>query len=283
VTSRPALPAEAFEHGDVRRYRRGCRCEPCKEGLRAASRYSRYLCETGRSQLTTPERAARHITRLRNANVSDQDTAKEAGVSPEIIYRIMRGEGLIRRSTERRILAARPEASPRGAGNYTPALGTVRRLRALAADGWTARALAERCGKHKQFIIHLQNLDETSLIRAFVADYVHRLYQETAGLPPEKAGIKPHLAKGTRNKAQAKGWLGTTWWDVDDLDDPDFAPAVEDTAAVMKDDVTHLLRYGVTNEEVRARTGASIAYVREIAAELRTGKPRDRKRVTTAA
>lgn len=284
---RPAVPADAFEHGDPRRYRRGCRCRPCTKGVSAEVRQGRFLRATGRGRETTPDRAARHIERLRNAGMPDTDIMADALIRQDVLYRVIRQEGTIRRSTEIRILAVKPrDTELAGSGNHIPGLGSIRRLRALAADGWTAAELARRCGKHKQFIVYLQNQAREVTVRRWVANYVTTLYGELAHLKPEEHGVPTHIAKRTRERAAAKGWMGTAYWDDEAFDDPDFDPAdvlgetgVREKAALRREEIIHFAWHGDTPEQIlnRLNSEVSISTVRQIVAEWRTGQKRQRK------
>ncbi|MFG3476428.1 hypothetical protein ACGF3K_14350 [Streptomyces sp. NPDC047980] len=218
---RKAIPAEAFNHGDPKRYRRGCRCRPCVRGVTAEVRVGRYLRTTGRGHTTTPDKAADRIERLRAAGMSDKQIQTAARITPDGFYRITRREGTIRRATENRILAITPPEEGAGSGTRVPAVGTVRRLRALAADGWTAAELGRRAGKHKQFIVYLQNQPSDNRVRMWVADYVAKLYKELERLQPESV-IPPHIAARTRKLAAAKSWAPSAAWD--DIDDPQATP-----------------------------------------------------------
>lgn len=222
--SRKAIPAEAFDHGDPRRYNRGCRCDLCKKGVTAATRRRSYLRATGRALRTTPDRAANHIEGLRAAGMTDAQILDGAALAPDTFYRIIRRSGGLLRTTEVRILAVRPIApAGQGSGANIPAVGTVRRLRALAADGWPATELGRRVGKHKQFIVHLQNMDEGGQVRMWVADYVRRLQAELAGLKAE-ASVPTHIAERTRQRAAGKSWAPLAAWDDDTIEDPNGRP-----------------------------------------------------------
>lgn len=280
--SRTAVPAEAFDHGDPRRYRRGCRCRTCITAITKQVQRGNFLRATGRGLTTAPDRAADHLDALRAAGTSDSYTIQQSGICPDLLYRIARRHGTIHRRTESRLLAVKPAPTTKGPGNNVPALGTTRRLRALAADGWSAAELGRQAGKHKQFIVHLQGLPEQAQVRMWVADYVRELCQQLRDRAPESQGVPVVIASRTRKRAASKGWSGTDYWDDEDFDDPDFTPATTDTVT-KRIDVTHLLSCGASIEDVMARTGASIAYVRDIAAELRNGKPRDRSRNKTTA
>jgi len=287
--TRPAIPAEAFEHGDPRRYRRGCRCRLCTDGVTAEVLQGRYLRATGRGRSTTPERAARHIARLRNVGMPDMEIMADALVGQDVFYRIVRLAGTIHRSTEIRVLAVKPrDTELRGSGIHIPGLGTVRRLRALAADGWTAAELGRRSGKAKQFIVYLQNQPEGITVRRWVATYVNDLYTDLSPLKPEDNGVAAHFAQRTRDRAAAKGWMGTAWWDDESLDDPDFDPAATlaepsflDRAALRREEIIHLAWHGETPDQIVARLNGemSISTVRQIVQDWRTGQKRDRRQV----
>lgn len=262
---RTAIPAEAFDHGDPRRYRRGCHCTPCTKGATAEVRRRRYLRATGRGATTSPQRAANHITRLRNAGMPDVQILAAANLAPDLLYRIMRGASNIRRTTENRILAVRPTLDGENrSGAHTSALGTIRRLRALAADGWTAVELARRAGKHKQFIVALQNLDTSTnpRTRNWVAAYIRTLYNDIAGQTPEDNGVAAHHARATRERAATKGWAATCYWDDDDFDNPDFAPATQDPARhiVVGENALELInQQGYSRKLAAARLGISLS------------------------
>ncbi|MGW6531408.1 hypothetical protein [Streptomyces venezuelae] len=263
--SRPAIPAEAFEHGDPKRYRRGCHCRKCTDGVTAEVRRARYLRITGRGSLTTPDRAAAHIKRLRAAGMPDTDIMADAVICANVLYRIMRKSSRIRRATETRILAVTPRTTDSdGSGTHIPGLGTARRLRALAADGWTATELGRRCGRHKQFIVYLQNHKDDLTVRHWVADYVTALYAELAGRKPEEHGVAPHIAQRTRDLATAKGWVGTAYWDPEDFENPNFTPATEQTGAaaqIVAENAAWLIADGLHRDLASKRLGKSRFYV----------------------
>lgn len=259
---RPSVPAEAFEHGDPRRYRRGCRCIRCLNGINAETRRNAYLRATGRGAITTPQRAAGHIAALREAGMSDVDICAAANIVSDVLYRIAGGRSDIRRSTEARILAVSPSPTGRSAcGAHIPALGAVRRLRALAADGWPAAELARRAGRCKQFIVYLQNLDLATSPRArmWVASYIRTLYGDTAGLAPEDHGVPIGFARAGRARAAAKNWVGTSYWDDEDFDDPDFEPATEATPRYVEigENGLELLAQGYARRDAAERLGVT--------------------------
>jgi AraC-like DNA-binding protein len=207
--------------------------------------------------------------------MSDQDIQAAANIVDDVLYRILRGEGQIHRDTERRVLSVAPlKEGASGCGASVPGLGTIRRLRALAADGWTAAELAHRVGKHKQFIVYLQNSELDTQVRLWVADYTRRLCAQLAGLTPEGEGIAPHIVGRTRTLAAKKGWVGTAYWDEGDFDDPNFVPAVSDEiprtklAALRRAEIVHLASFGVSEKEIATRLGMDDTYVHDLIRDM---------------
>lgn len=219
--SKKAIPAEAFEHGDPRRYRRGCRCRACTDGISAESRKRKYLRSTGREFLRQPDRAAAHIGRLRAAGMTDASIREAAAVCPDVFYRILRQEGRIHHAVETRVLRVPvPESATERSGAYTSALATVRRLRALATQGWTAVELGRRLGKDKTYVSYLQRGSGTGQVRLWVENQVRDLYEQLQNLKPENEGVTPSFADATRKRAAANMWAGPGCWDDDTITDP---------------------------------------------------------------
>lgn len=111
-------------------------------------------------------------------------------------------------------------------GRYQPtmvnAIGTQRRLRALAAVGWTFDGLAERLNMLPSNLRSLAR-DTAPLRHPRTAAKVAALYRELAGTPG------PSLI--ARKRAAAKGWPTPIAWDnIDDpAEQPDTGPAPADT------------------------------------------------------
>lgn len=280
--TRIVAPIEALDHGDHRRYHRGCRCTACTTAASTEAAKWKYLRATGRGSIVSTTRTIAHIWALRTAGMPDQEIADTAGVGFARLHQILVAKR-IRYYTAAKILAVPiPEAASTRNGAFVSNLGTLRRLRAMTADGWPAPYIEDRIGTGDGYVAYLLRRPAGGTVRLFTASAVRRLCDELAGKSPEEHGVLPRAAAAARDKAADKDWPGTDYWDQEDYDDPDFIPATTDDVS-KRIDVTHLLSCGISNDEVMARTGASIAYVRDIAAELRNGKRRDRSRKTTAA
>lgn len=96
---------------------------------------------------------------------------------------------------------------------YLPALGTLRRLQALNAMGWSNRAIAEHCELSEGRIKQLRGQR-----RVPFADFqtIRAVYDQLAMIPG------PNLR--ARLQAQRFGWPAPLAWD--DIDDPNETPIV---------------------------------------------------------
>lgn len=284
-----AIPAESLEHGDPRRYRRGCRCTKCKAGANRSNIKNRYLRQTGRATMRPADRAADHLLRLRAAGLDDKTIRKQTGICPDVMYRILRREGVIHARTEARITSVPvPEApGPSSNRSYIPARGTVRRLRALIAAGWYGAELARRLGKVRENLAQIIDRGEDGQVAQYVADEVHALYTELHTQKPEDHGINAYYADRARKMAAARGWAPPAYWDDDDLENAAFTPVANlelkrnDTAELRREEIIHFAWHGDAPEQILARLNneVSISTVRQIVAEWRTGQKRQRKQV----
>lgn len=276
--------AEDFEHGDHRRYRRGCRCTKCKAGMNSQNIRNRYLRQTGRAIMRPTDRAANHLLILRAAGLKDREIQKQASICPDVMYRILRREGVIHARTETRILRVPVPATdgPSGSRAYIPGHGTIRRLRALVAAGWFQAELARRLGKDKENLKQIIDRGERGQVAQYVADQVRSLYAELHDQKPEDHGVNAFYADRARKTASARGWAGPDYWDEDDLDNPDFVPATDDglnmrqLGALRRAEIEHLMSFNLSNAEIAARLDMNETYVRDIAREITTGTRRDR-------
>jgi transcriptional regulator with XRE-family HTH domain len=282
---RPAIPAEAFDHGDHRRYRRGCRCEKCKAGANRANIKNRYLRQTERGLMRPADRAADHLLRLRAAGLDDKTIRSLTGICPDVMYRILRREGVIHARTEARITSV-PVPNTSGTSSnraYIPGHGTVRRLRALVAAGWYQAELARRLGKQKENLKQIIDRGETGQVAQYVADEVRALYAELHNQTPEEHGVAARFADRARTTAANRGWAPPAYWDEDDFDNPHFVPALSNNqlsknqlGVLRRAEIAHLITFNLSHADIAARLGMSENYVRDIAREITTGVRRIR-------
>jgi hypothetical protein len=270
---RPAIPAEEFDHGDPRRFRRGCRCDDCRAGERRRRRTSNYLCATGRRTNREPQAASRHVHALRRAGMNDGQILAAAGICPDVLYRLLRG-GRISASNERKILAV-PVAAPARVdrpGRYlVDGTGTRRRLRALTVAGWTSTAIGDRLGVTREFVNELTNREQGG-VHARTAGRVREMYLQIWDQRPEDHGVLPWVAQRLRRSAAARGWHPAAAWD--DIDDPQDQPQLGDTQLrreAIVEDTAELAAQGLPREAIAARIGVAWNTVQQ--AHIRCGVP----------
>jgi hypothetical protein len=104
------------------------------------------------------------------------------------------------------------------------AVGTRRRLRALAARSWSPRALERETGIPAQVIRReLEGHDDLAPnLSAIVAAAYDRLWHLR---PPAETAADQRDAKAAAAQAARKGWAPPLAWDDDLLDLPDARPA----------------------------------------------------------
>lgn len=254
-------PGPMPDHGDARRYRRGCTCTPCTTAATAESRKWKYLRDNGRSAFVPAERVIRHVWRLRYAGMTDLEIRTLAKLSPPHLYQIIRTNAPVRYSTAGRIFSiAVPETgNPSRNGAFVPALGTIRRLQTLTAEGWSARELEKRLRTGNGYVAYLLR-ESGDTIRLFTAAAVRSLYSELEGTAPEAHGVTPLAARRARARAVKQGWPLAAYWDDDDFDNPAFKPATGPTPRFIElaENGLELERIeGYTRQQAADRLGVS--------------------------
>lgn len=225
-------PGPMPDHGDARRYRRGCTCQPCTTAATAEAKKWKYIRDTGGSSWVPAERVIRYVWRLRYAGMTDTQIREQAKLTPPHLYQIIRNKVPVRYSTAARILAIPVPAttdSPNRNGTHVPGLGTLRRLQALTAEGWPAKELEKRLGTGAGYVSYLLRGEGSGTVRLFTAAAIRNLFDQLDGQRPEDHGVPAPHAKTARNRAAKNLWPGAAYWDQDDFDNPDFQPATTST------------------------------------------------------
>lgn len=113
-----------------------------------------------------------------------------------------------------RYFARRQMATSRGQTYTVPALGSLRRIRALVAIGWSMEHQAAYLGVKKQAVQNFAVKSPDTLIRIATAAKYAELYERLQGTPGPSARA--------RSVAKARGWAPPLAWD--DIDDPNEQP-----------------------------------------------------------
>jgi hypothetical protein len=223
---------------------------------------------SGRPRTADAAPARERIAGLRAAGWSYGAIAKAAGTDRTTVHSIGHGQRAARVGTIARILACDPAALhlPAAGETFVLKTGTVRRIQALQAAGWTHAHLAARSGVRTSLVLSQPGRWVTAALAAKVA----AAYDELAmtGGPSAR----------TRSRAAAKGWPPPLAWDDDTIDDPAAEPAAAGPASARRraaevaEDAEWLARTGtVDGEDAAARLGLTV-WAAE-AALRRAGRP----------
>lgn len=216
------LPA----HGTRACYLRGCRRPECSDAhYRYMSRY-RYEYDHGQRRRVDTAAATNHARALVAAGWSRRQIADAAHVSHGAARTITEGRyPTTRADIAQRILALPITAPPVGDGRFTPATGTVRRLRALMVIGHTLADIAKATGIHRgnlgQIARWAPDQVETRTARA-----VATAYRQMSTRPG--TAVRPGASTRARNIATSNNWHGPLAWD--DIDNPDEQPDTDGVA-----------------------------------------------------
>lgn len=221
--------------------------------------------------------AARIRAVMRETGISGRQFSTLAGTGNATTARILNGDfprvraGVARRIlavTEEKALAAAREAPVPGRGDLADATGTRRRLQALAAEGWSAHALAERLSYASHLSITRLRDGRRKQVAASTRQAVADLYRELDGvLPPCGTRARQGGATAVRQLAAERGWAPREAWDAGEIDDPDAEPRTiggTPTAAETAAEARFLLSYGDSEEAVAARLGITREHMREL-------------------
>lgn len=204
----------------------GCRCARCTHSRRMERQRRRNrLLAYGRAEqirgvLIAAEPVRQHVTRLQEESRAGLERiADAAGVSRSALIDLKFGPrganrklGLptqIRSDVAEAVMAVAPDDISLA---VVPALGTVRRLRALVRIGHTQTALANRMGWSVMNLSRLI-LGRQERVSAKTHDVVSAMFDELWDTP----GTGTH-SDAARRKAEQRRWLPPLAWDDPDTD-----------------------------------------------------------------
>lgn len=261
-TPKPCLHIRVkHEHGTRLGYTLDrCRCWPCTKAGSDADVRVRKDRAYGRSIYTPSDVARAHVNALRSAGWGVKTISAAAGVSGSALTKLIWGyhgrppSVRITRATEARILAVPlPTVHQLGGTQQVPAVGAMRRLRALATLGWSTQEMCRRAGMGYQgFYAVISGKYETCYVRTWLA--IEKLYDELWDkFPAETNKGERSAAVRTRNRAVSKGWVSPLGWDDDSIDDPKARPSTGDMADridAFMEDAIEMWEYGLDPERI---------------------------------
>ncbi|WP_329390102.1 hypothetical protein [Streptomyces sp. NBC_01716] len=192
-----------------------CTCPPCRKADRAYSKHRRYLAATGRSLLVDVTPAREHLKQLACSGDALTILAERIGRPRASLAAITNGSRKrITRALSNEILALRPGTA--SAGNRSvPAIGSIRRFRALIALGHPSHLIAETAGIVRSTGSNLIN-GRPETIHHDLAQRVDKAYRELSGTPGS-------LTRSLR-RAERERFAPPAAWDDDTIDDPNAFP-----------------------------------------------------------
>lgn len=217
------------EHGTATMYKvHQCRCGQCRAAATDRARERRREQLYGRHHLTDAEPARQHVRGLMAQGMGWKSIADAAGISRSTLNPILWARAgsdprpmrkQINRCLEAKLLAVKYELV---GGQVMGNLGSLRRLRALVAMGWSQNCLAKRLGMEPSNFGGIIN-GHWGGIRVTTAEKIEEVFNELWDKTP--TGTTWQARGGitrAKKEAHAKGWVTAAAWD--DIDDPDEEP-----------------------------------------------------------
>lgn len=164
-----------------------------------------------------------HLLRLQRAGLSVACVSRCSGISSYAIHLILaRKRERVRASTADAIVSVQMSDVFRSEdGDNVPSVGTVRRLRALHAIGYSGMDLAAEMGFSAVTVRDLLT-GAKPLVRASTARRVTEVFAslEVHSRPRSRPAVR------AINRAARLGWAVPFAWDLDSIDDPAARPRV---------------------------------------------------------
>ncbi|QDP95153.1 hypothetical protein FOE78_03790 [Microlunatus elymi] len=181
---------------------------------------------TGRTVWVDPAPVRAHVERLLAAGLTKPQIGRRSGLATNTITALLvgvHGRGpseRVRQDTAGRLLAVEPELiGPEQSGWVNP-IGTMRRLRALVALGWSVKSIA-KMAELPDGILWPTLAGRSRVIRVATRDRLSSLYEQLTQQPAPPASMG---ATWARNRAAGLAWPLPCVWSGDGIDDPNARP-----------------------------------------------------------
>lgn len=246
-----------------------CRLPACVARARAYEKRRRDAKAAGTWQPFIDAKPVReHLLALHAVGVTVHRVAALTGLSDNVVRGFTQATRAGQRINGRRsrttpevaqkILAIDPaEAAPA----KVLAIGSLRRLQALAALGWPAQEVSRRTGISGQTVY---NIGRQPFILASTAARVAAAYEQLRGKRPSRHTVSAQQISTARNRAASHRWPPPKYWDeVGAIDDPDFEPQYGISAAEVIAQEAHWLMTagGLSMDQAADRLGKSRSYI----------------------
>lgn len=220
--------------------------------------YERATRYAGQPVLVDPAPAREHVLELLDLRLTVYSIARDAGVSDEVVYRLINNiTNRLRVRHAHALMAVTHHPNPRQV--RVLAIGAARRLRALAAIGWSWKPLAEHTGINSSSLSTIINDGRTTITwQTWVT--IRDTYETLSGTPT--TGL---VAERMRRTATTKGWPAPLDWEGHDIDDPRVTVVArpweprtaKEVAAERAVLVAELTGKGLSAKEIAGRLGVT--------------------------
>lgn len=203
---------------------------------KARMKYTAYLRKQGRATQVDVAPARAYLRKLHHVyGMSCRQLAERCSLSEGSISEIIAGYRAgekgkrhplkeIYRENAESVMAIEPEFPKDRGGARVNAIGTTRRVQALAAMGYPVKWVGEQCGfRGPTFNLIAQG--RRQFVYFSTAYKIKKLYERLETDPhPERHGIKLQSVNLAKSYARRNGYVPAILWDWDTIDDPEGFP-----------------------------------------------------------
>jgi lambda repressor-like predicted transcriptional regulator len=181
------------------------------------------------------EPTRQHVLAIRAAGMSEAALIRRLNLPSTALRNVMRGANgrppgkTVLRETAEAVLAYWPALGDFPDTASIDPTGTLRRVHALEALGWSKRRTADAVGYAQQ---NLKTCLRQPTVSARLARRIAAVYDQWWNQRPEDHGVQPYVADRVRRYAAANGYYGPLAWDDDTIDDPKAGPATDAVAPI---------------------------------------------------
>ncbi|BFP50105.1 hypothetical protein KCMC57_64730 (plasmid) [Kitasatospora sp. CMC57] len=203
----------------------GCARAECVAAMRKSRTRRRRLERQGIYQHVPAGPTRRHIEKLVLAGMSVMEVSALSGIAHTTISLVRREvSDTVLRTTADALLGVAVPLQRAGSGLTSwPAVGTMRRLQALAIRGFTLPAIAEELGCSRRRIFMIRS-GGRARVRVETHLAVLALYNRWWNADPTEFGVPRDRAAACISNALAHGWASSGHWDEEAIDDPSGFP-----------------------------------------------------------
>ncbi|MBK9156649.1 MAG: helix-turn-helix transcriptional regulator [Micropruina sp.] len=205
---------EKHEPGERSCYsKHACRCTPCRESYSRYARFFNHAHATGKPLRIPGDKVRAHLAAL---GLTTAEIALRAEIPSSTVTRILSGQRTVSRPIAAKLAALMPD-TVQTVGRID-STGTLRRMQALHALGWSWASMADHMGMARARVTHI--LDQ-QVVFIGTANRVREAYDQLWNVTP----IAPQsVITKCRQRAARNGWPPPLAWDDDTIDDPESQP-----------------------------------------------------------